>query len=118
MSDEKIETGGGSVVRRDVDAQEFIGRDQRHGGSNITFQSQDNAQLWGAIISLSNQLADMQDRLNDKIGVVAIKLDGLPDRVNKLEIKVPPIFTPIFWVLIFLCIIISTMAILLVLRVL
>lgn len=77
---------GGNITGRD---------DARHQVGSVTFQSNDNAILWNAIISLG-----------DKIGEVREKLDDLPNRVAKLEvarleIKVDPlpvVIYPPLWV--------------------
>lgn len=83
-----VETGGGHVIGRD---------DMRYSPSGnisgVTFTNQDNAMLWNALIALS-----------EKVNVVDVKLDDLPNRVGKLEVKVDPAsvpialtFPPTFW---------------------
>jgi len=95
MGDE-IQTGGGAAMG-DAHTRDFTARDssQQHTGSSVTFQNPDSAELWRAIITVSNQLSELQARLNDKINDVAFKLDDLPNRVNKLEVKVDPVPVPI-----------------------
>lgn len=87
-----VETGGGKMTGRD---------DVRYSPNattgSITFGNQDNAILWNAIVMLG-------DRLNERINTIDVKLDDLPARVGKLEVRVPPItvpvalaFPPTFW---------------------
>lgn len=90
-----VTTGGGHVTGRD---------DVRYAPNattgNITFGNQDNAILMNAIIT-------MGDRLNTRINAIDVKLDDLPGRVGKLELKVDPksvpitlAFPPTFWAMI------------------
>jgi hypothetical protein len=56
------------------------------GGGGLT--GQDSAQLWNAILPLGNQVAEQNASLVDRIGRVDFKLDDLPDRARKLEVKI------------------------------
>lgn len=75
-----VDTGGGATVGRNVNARDFAGRDDvQYGssGSSVTFNNPDNARIW---VALMNQMQSLSD--------VAIKLDDLPNIVNRLITKV------------------------------
>ena len=94
----EINTQGGAAVQGDVAAHDLTMRDrydQRASGSSVTFQNPDSAELWRAILSLGAQMCEMQSRLSDRISGVDFKLDDLPNRVNKLEVKVDPLPIPV-----------------------
>lgn len=85
VSDE-ISTGGGAAAH-DVQAQRDVTmRDRLHDqrGGSVTFQSQDNAILWQAIIELGNSISSVRE-----------KLDDLPNRVAKLEVQFQPVPMPL-----------------------
>lgn len=77
------ETAGGAATQGNVVADRFTGRDdlrnyEDHRGGNVTFQNPDNAVLLQAIFAIG-----------DKVAGIDMKLDGLPERVRVLELRVP-----------------------------
>jgi hypothetical protein len=77
----KIDTAGGAVIPGRVDARDFTGRDVNQNdlrynsaGSSVTFLDQDNAALWQANMKLLQDIASVSERL-----------DGIPNRLQKLE---------------------------------
>lgn len=82
-SNAQTDTGGGAATQGNVVADRFTGRDdlrnyEDHRGGNVTFQNPDNAVLLQAIFAIG-----------DKVSVLDVKLDGLPERVRVLEVRVP-----------------------------
>lgn len=78
-----VNTGGGAATQGNVVANRFTGHNDQsnyedHRSGNVTFQNPDNAVLLTAIFSTKDQIAD-----------VSLKLDGLPERVRKLEVRIP-----------------------------
>lgn len=79
----QTDTGGGAATQGNVVADKFTGRDdlrnyEDHRGGNVTFQNPDNAVLLQAIFAIG-----------DKVAGIDMKLDGLPERVRTLELRVP-----------------------------
>lgn len=73
----------GVATQGNVVADKFTGRDdlrnyQDHRGGNVTFQNPDNAVLLQAIFAIG-----------DKVSILDVKLDGLPERVRSLELRIP-----------------------------
>jgi hypothetical protein len=100
MMDE-TNTQGGAAVQGDARAErDLTMRDRYEQQHSVTFQNPDSAELWRAILALGTQMSEMQARLSDRINAVDFKLDDLPNRVGKLEIKVDPeqlpVMIPIF----------------------
>lgn len=74
---------GSVATQGNVVADKFTGRDDQrnyedHRGGNVTFQNPDNAVLLQAIFAIG-----------DKVAGIDMKLDGLPERVRTLELRVP-----------------------------
>lgn len=99
-------TGGAAAVQGDVHTGggNMTGHDSvRYAPNtttgNVTFGNQDNAILMNAIITMGNQVNErinaVGNDLNNKINTVDVKLDDLPARVGKLEVKVEPVPVPI-----------------------
>jgi hypothetical protein len=86
-----------NVDARREDARRYDQRDDRRGG-NVTFQNQDNAVLWNAIVALGDKISEVRERL-----------DSLPERVAHLELKPVPIpisvTYPPLWVILVLLIV-------------
>lgn len=104
---DEITTGGGAVVQGDANTRDLTGRDSHQQNSSVTFQNPDSAELWRAIIALGNQISELQAKVNDRVTELAIKMDDLPRRVGKLEVRVEPVpvpvaLTPTSWLLIVL----------------
>lgn len=79
----QTDTAGGAATQGNVVSDRFTGRDdlrnyQDHRSGNVTFQNPDNAVLLTAIFAT-----------NDRVAAVDSKLDNLPDRVAKLEVRIP-----------------------------
>lgn len=79
----QTDTAGGAATQGNVVANRFTGRDDQrnyedHRGGNVTFQNPDNAVLLQAIFAIG-----------DKVAGIDMKLDGLPERVRTLELRVP-----------------------------
>lgn len=80
----EISTGGGANVGGDISARNVAGRDDRaqtQRSGDIHFSNQDN---WTLYLKLTEMLVDIRS-LNVKVEALDLKIDGLPDRVGRLE---------------------------------
>lgn len=76
----------------------FTGRDATHRygneGSSITFQNQDNAVLWNALITMGGKMQDVAVKLDDLpnlVGKMGTMVSTLEERVGKIELRIEPV---------------------------
>lgn len=76
--------GNRNIVGNENRSNSEVHEDRRYSssGSNVTFSQADNSKLWEASMELLQKIAD-----------IAVRLDNIPDRLDKLEerFRIPPV---------------------------